>query len=112
MGESLLVDLSLVRVGDRVLDREVNWHDVIYVRLSATGQHKIAHADAPYWIRWFYHHGIWQPEFEAPWDIMAVRFVAKDRDEPLPVDPPGDREIAFPSGQGRWLLEKIRQGVN
>ena len=112
MGESLLVDLSLVRVGDRVLDRELNWHDVIYIRLSASGQYKIAHADAPYCIRWFYRHGLWQLGFEAPWDIMAVRFVAKGRDEPLPIDPPGEREIAFPSGQGLWLLEKIRRRVN
>jgi hypothetical protein len=52
------------------------------------------------------------PEMESHDDIMAVRFVALNRDEPLPVDPPDEMEIAFPSGQGRWLLEKIRRRVN
>jgi hypothetical protein len=44
-------------------------------------------------------------------DIMAVRFVALNRDEPLPVDPP-EREIAFQSGYGTWLLDQVRRRRN
>jgi hypothetical protein len=40
-------------------------------------------------------------------DIMAVRLVVADRDEPLPVDPPGEGEVVFASGYGRWLLSRV-----
>jgi hypothetical protein len=53
----MMIDLDRVRVGDRVLDRELSWHDVIYIRVSACGHYKIAYADAPYRIIWFSRHG-------------------------------------------------------
>ena len=42
---TLAVDLERVRVGDRVLDRDLGWHDVFYIRMSACGRYKIAYGE-------------------------------------------------------------------
>jgi hypothetical protein len=95
-----VIDLDRVRPGDRLLTRDLVWRTVAHIHICGE-RYRIVFADAPWRFSYF---------DRVDRDIAAVRFVAVDRDEPLMVLPP-EREIAFQSGEGMWLLDKIRRGI-